>query len=240
MLSLPQSTSSNDNDITVTENAETMRYLLTLTYPCTDDSHDPSSESLEKIVHLLRTSIKYNLDLATSKLTETLTTMANNNPSFAPSIAPSIYIIGCVLNLDELARKASTACLNCGFSELLKVYPSNPSTRHRRRESDMEKHLRILKEELSPIHYQRLLNFHHQRCLEVKKEIEWLRHDRYQPHLCQKSPKCSDKFVGYIIKEAIQEMDTHGPNSLTKFGGKVLAKCMCRADYKIAAKLSLK
>ena len=120
MLSLPQPSNGKSKDkfesIDITEDSKTMRHILSLVYP-----HIIKPLALlspfEDLVYLICTSIKYDMPLASSRLVKSLIKMTTDNSKDAPKI----YVIGCVLGLDEVVQVVSIECLKFNLSELLVV-----------------------------------------------------------------------------------------------------------------------
>jgi hypothetical protein len=105
--------------LSVTEDSGTMRLLLSGIYPCLPDPLDDIKDmDLDRLVHLLQVSMKYILELVTSRLTEALSVRASaiRRETF------TIYAIARVLNLRNLAEEAASSCLRCGFTDMIVMY----------------------------------------------------------------------------------------------------------------------
>lgn len=214
MFSLPQpvqSTESNDDNVVpIAENAETMRQILSLTYPC-DAGFSLKDAPMSKLIHLLRISNKYNLELATSRVIEVLTTRT----SVKPSEAMTIYAVACALEYNDLASLASTATLKCGASELLLV-PAKPNVGEMSsvdptgEETDSQQE--IFKS-FWALDYLRLLNFHRQRYIDAKRIIESLSLTRTYGCPYQGTSTCASNFENTFKFRAVQEIDWKGANS---------------------------
>jgi hypothetical protein len=116
MLSLPQPDSAPVNQhVDVQETGETMKIVLTLTYPVVPDPLS-TINSLDTFHKLLRTSTKYSFELAIDRLSKHLLSRVESRPEEALRAFASAFVIG----LDDLKLKLSRFCLHKGLKDLFR------------------------------------------------------------------------------------------------------------------------
>ena len=102
-----------NNTIQITENALTMRTVLSLIYPCMDTNGTPfklvlNNISTAKLFHFLQTSIKYDFPKATYDLKKHVIKWTGMNPKDAALIYAASY----VLAIPEISNVARRNCMD--------------------------------------------------------------------------------------------------------------------------------
>jgi len=217
MSNLPQPFPSSTNEpIAVTEDAETMRQVITLIYPCSPDSHmeQIKAMSLARQVLLLQTSMKYTFDSLTTKLANVLAERANR----VPEDAFTIFAVARVRDLPELAQKAAAACLKLGQSELQLPLFNNYSENQEGIQSSCEEvSLAADLGQFSAAEYQRLLLFYRRRMAANKTLLapfslrattpEW-----EESKQTSERRFCDRQFESLVWRFITQELEIHGPD----------------------------
>jgi hypothetical protein len=212
--------SESDALVDITENAETMRQLLSLIYPCESDI-DITNLTLSRQVYLLATSRKYMFDVITTKLASTLAHRAEQNPQEAFTI----FAIGSALYLPEIIQRASLACLQSQIVELQVMFPSESGCTTsqeqptRAPESDPLEQIVLenLTQQFKSVDYQRLLKFHRNRtrqAVEIAKTYDPKPLAHIEPHTYKASSArctCFYQFGASVSKLLVEELENKGP-----------------------------
>jgi hypothetical protein len=207
----------SENMLSIPEDAESMRQILSFVYPCgSAEAVDISNTTLARHIHLLRISTKYEFNFVTEKLAGTLAQRAESNPPDAFTI----FAIGRVLYLPELVQRASTACLQCEISQLEIIFPSESEETVPRvqplsivieRET-----LENLTLQFNSVDYRRLLKFYRMR---TQQAIEIVQGYTQKPPasdlltpLQSKSHECTLEVQESVRWLLLKELENKGPD----------------------------
>lgn len=226
MFSLPQPSSIQANptdggNIPVTEDATTMCSVLTLSYPrATGAAKKIQSLSLAHLVHLLQAAEKYFFETASSIIQDVLANLCIKSGW----LAPSVYAVSCVLELEELAKSAAIECLTCSTNVLLSLNLNKKSavgrktndveeSAERKREMEEEAELVQLIDRMSFKDYQRLLRFYLERVSDVRVVLKNRELDEGDVDLfCSKDGACREELNKSLKEMMLNQLECHGPN----------------------------
>jgi len=217
MFSLPQSDVTPArkviNPINIAEDAETLRQLLSLIYPCGDELRI-GDMTLARQVHLLNVSSKYSFDLITSKIASVLAERAIQSPNEAFTI----FAVGRIFDLPEVVRVASTTCLEVAILELNLNFPEVTGTDA---EDDPTTSLGIERAGLRDVldrfrasDFQQLLNFYRYRVAAMKNG-DPIGYTTFNP--CRRRPPCTEQIRACINGYVSTEVEKRGPGSIKQF-----------------------